>query len=163
MFELVYPLARYVHVLSKFCWCVKSCLLKNVCYELFKKSHFFLLMSFGMRYNDCILLLWFEVTMEENNPLINAQVFYRHRTKLGIPSEVFLLVAFVNVFAILFCIIHYSLPLILFYVVFFLVSVVPLKYIFKEDPQSHRAWISGLMKSARISNGAYIKRNVKFM
>ncbi|NIH07051.1 VirB3 family type IV secretion system protein [Providencia rettgeri] len=101
--------------------------------------------------------------MKEYNPLNNAQVFYRHRTKFGIPAEVFILMLFINIFAFLLCIIYFSVLSVAFFVLFFLFSVIPLKYVFKEDPQAHRAWISGILKSSVISNNGIHKKNVKFV
>ncbi|HGN1759909.1 TPA: VirB3 family type IV secretion system protein [Proteus mirabilis] len=97
-----------------------------------------------------------------DNTLKNARVFYRHRLKFGIPAEVFMILLFLNVFALILAIKFFSIVSILSLGAFFLVCFVPMKFLFREDPQAHRAWASGYFSNSKVGVNGYKKRNVSF-
>ncbi|MEI9532115.1 hypothetical protein [Enterobacter hormaechei] len=99
-----------------------------------------------------------------SNPnLMNAKVFYSRRTKLGIPTEIFLILAFLNVFAVVLAIMFYSVFSVISLILFILVSVVPMKFVFGNDPDAHKAWIYGWLAPARLENVHVVKRRVMFV
>ncbi|HFW5273060.1 TPA: hypothetical protein ACIBWY_004189 [Salmonella enterica subsp. enterica serovar Bullbay] len=99
-----------------------------------------------------------------SNPnLMNAKVFYSRRTKLGIPAEIFLILAFLNVFAVVLAIMFYSVFSLISLILFILVSVVPMKFVFSGDPDAHKAWIYGWLAPARLENVHVVKRRVMFV
>jgi len=98
-----------------------------------------------------------------NPNLVNAKVFYRRRTKLGIPTEVFLVLAFLNVFAVVLAVMFHSVFSVISLILFVLVSVVPMKFVFRGDPDAHKAWIYGWLAPARLENVHAVRRRVVFV
>lgn len=105
-----------------------------------------------------------EIKGKITNPaLVNAKVFYNRRTKLGIPTEVFLILMFLNVFAVVLCVMYFSTFSVISLILFVLVSVVPMKFVFHGDPDAHKAWIYGYLSPSRLNNTHAVKRRITFI
>lgn len=100
---------------------------------------------------------------ELNHNLVNARIFYSRRTKLGIPTEVFLILAFLNIFAVVLAVMFYSVFSVISLILFVLVSVVPMKFVFRGDPDAHRAWGRGWLAPAMLKNTHAVRRRVMFV
>ena len=105
-----------------------------------------------------------EIKGKITNPaLVNARVLYNRRTKLGIPTEVFLILMFLNVFAVVLCVMYFSTFSVISLILFVLVSVVPMKFVFHGDPDAHKAWIYGYLSPSRLNNTHAVKRRITFI
>lgn len=115
---------------------------------------------------------WFYLTMqdkqttanEQGNPnLTNAKVFNARNMKAGIPQQMYILLLFLNIFALVLAIKFFSILSVLAFIVFVLLTVIPMYIIHSEDPDAHIVWRRVIFSSGNLNNSKTTQRKVVFI
>ncbi|MFY1040637.1 hypothetical protein ACOMYX_19625 (plasmid) [Pantoea agglomerans] len=104
-----------------------------------------------------------EQRFKVNPNLRNNKVFSDKKMKAGIPHQMYILLLFVNGFALLLAIKFFSLFSVLAFVIFLLITVLPIYTIHMEDRDAHVAWRSAIIGAESTDNSQTTQRKVKFI
>ncbi|ALE99166.1 hypothetical protein CSB66_5041 [Enterobacter hormaechei] len=101
---------------------------------------------------------------EQGNPnLTNAKVFNARNMKAGIPQQMYILLLFLNIFALVLAIKFFSILSVLAFIVFVLLTVIPMYIIHSEDPDAHIVWRRVIFSSGNLNNSKTTQRKVVFI
>lgn len=100
----------------------------------------------------------------QGNPsLRNARVFTDRRMKAGIPHQMYILLVFLNGFALILAIKFFSVLSMLAFAGFVLLTVTPVYLIHSEDADAHIVWRSAIFSSGNLNNSKTTQRKVVFI
>lgn len=103
------------------------------------------------------------VEVQGNPNLRNAKVFTNRRMKAGIPQQMYILLVFLNGFALVLAIKFWSIPAVLAFIVFVLLTVIPVYIIHSEDADAHIVWRRVIFSSGNLNNSKTTQRKVVFI
>lgn len=98
-----------------------------------------------------------------NPSLKNDKVFSDRKMKAGIPHQMYILLFFVNGFALLIAIKFWSIASVLALLVFVLITVLPIYIIHDKDHDAHIVWRNAIFGSAGMINSETATRKVVFI
>lgn len=99
----------------------------------------------------------------ENPALRNARVFTDRRMKAGLPHPMYILLVFLNGFALVLAIKFWSLAAALAFLVFALLTIIPVYLIHSEDADAHIVWRRVIFSGGSLNNSKITRRTVVFI
>ncbi|EIE5598595.1 VirB3 family type IV secretion system protein [Salmonella enterica] len=99
----------------------------------------------------------------KENPLKNKTVFFRRRTKFGVPAVLVAPVLLLAAFLVFAAISQKSVLFGLLALIFIITTGTIFKFIFKDDPQAHISWLIGFQLGNRLTYRSYNKRNIRIL
>lgn len=100
---------------------------------------------------------------DKENPLKNKTVFFRRRTKFGVPAVLVAPVLLLSAFLVFAAISQKSILFGLLALIFIITTGTIFKFIFKGDPQAHVSWLIGFRLGNRLTYRSYNKRNIRIL
>ncbi|ENY1827858.1 hypothetical protein ACFVMS_004468 [Salmonella enterica] len=100
---------------------------------------------------------------DKENPLKNKTVFFRRRTKFGVPAVLVAPALLLAAFLIFAAVSQKSLLFGALALIFIITTGTIFKFIFKDDPQAHVSWFIGFRLGNRLTYSSYNKRNIRIL
>lgn len=104
-----------------------------------------------------------EEQSESNPNLKNSTVFSDRKMKAGIPHQMYILLLFINGFALLLAIKFFSIVSMCGFFFFLLITVLPIYIIHDKDSDAHVVWRHAIFGSSGLDNSETLQRKVVFI
>lgn len=100
---------------------------------------------------------------QENPNLKNDKVFSSKKQKAGLPHQMYILLVFINVSALVITIKFFSIFALLGFFCFLAITVLPIYIIHEKDSDAHIVWRKAIFSSSSMNNSKTAHKKVKFI
>ncbi|EGD1139002.1 hypothetical protein IAV22_004426 [Salmonella enterica] len=100
---------------------------------------------------------------DSENPLKNKTVFFRRRTKFGVPAVLVAPALLLAAFLVFAALSQKSILFGLLALIFIITIGTLFKFVFRDDPQAHVSWLIGFRLGNRLTYSSYNKRNIRIL
>lgn len=99
----------------------------------------------------------------ENPNLKNDKVFSSQKQKAGLPHQMYILLLFINVSALVITVKFFSIFALFGFVFFVAITVLPIYIIHEKDSDAHIVWRKAIFSSSSMNNSKTVHKKVKFI